>query len=286
MLEIKHILFPVDFSERCCNAGPFVQAVAEHYGAKVTLFHALQPLWFTAMSDVPVAVDLDAIKEDLEYRLNGAFTKEFAQVPVERTVQIGDPAGLIVQYAHQKNVDLIMMPSHGYGPFRSLLLGSVTAKVLHDARCPVWTGAHVEGPQSREHLACRNILCAVDETPKSAAIMEWAAKYAADNGAKLRLMHVVPGAEAWPERQFDQEFTEELKRRAQLAIGDVEKSAGIDAPLCVAVGDVAQGVRDEAVRHAADLLVIGRGSLHETMGRLRTRAYSIIRQAPCPVVSI
>ncbi len=36
------------------------------------------------------------------------------------------------------------MPTHGYGPFRRFILGSVTAKVLHDADCPVWTGVHLE----------------------------------------------------------------------------------------------------------------------------------------------
>ena len=35
-----------------------------------------------------------------------------------------------------------------------------------------------------------------------------------------------------------------------------------------------------------DLILIGRGMLHETMGRLRTHAYGIIRHAPCPVLSV
>jgi hypothetical protein len=34
---------------------------------------------------------------------------------------------------------MILMPTHGYGPFRQMLLGSVTAKVLHDSKCPVLT---------------------------------------------------------------------------------------------------------------------------------------------------
>jgi len=58
------------------------------------------------------------------------------------------------------------------------------------------------------------------------------------------------------------------------------------APLCVAVGDVAGAVREEAERHNSDLLIIGRGALHGTMGRLRTHAYGIIRHAPCPVLSV
>jgi len=45
-------------------------------------------------------------------------------------------------------------------------------------------------------------------------------------------------------------------------------------------------VRAEAERHDSELILIGRGILHETMGRLRTHSYSIIRQAQCPVLSV
>jgi len=67
---------------------------------------------------------------------------ELSGISVQRCVQSGDPALHITQYARQKKADLIMIPTHGYGSFRSLLLGSVTANVLHDAECPVWTTAH------------------------------------------------------------------------------------------------------------------------------------------------
>ena len=38
------------------------------------------------------------------------------------------------------------MPTHGFGPLRRFLLGSVAAKVLHDAQCPVWTSVHTDAP--------------------------------------------------------------------------------------------------------------------------------------------
>jgi hypothetical protein len=40
------------------------------------------------------------------------------------------------------------------------------------------------------------------------------------------------------------------------------------------------------MRHGADLVVIGRGVLNGTLGRLRTHAYGIIRQSPSPVLSV
>jgi hypothetical protein len=51
MLHIKHILFPIDFSERCCAAVPFVDAMARQYGAKVTLLSVSEALFYAALGD-------------------------------------------------------------------------------------------------------------------------------------------------------------------------------------------------------------------------------------------
>jgi len=254
----------------------------------VTLISVAPPVMYAGMGEpaAPVFLDDDSLREDVQARLATAFTREFAHLPVERVAEVGDPAEVITRFAHTQGIDLIMMPSHGYGPFRSLLLGSVTAKVLHDAQCPVWTGAHMEDPPVKEHLACRNVLCAVDTTPKAAPLIEWAAQFAKDTGATMRIVHAISGIEGWPERQLDREFEEALRTEARSAIEKVERGVNVQAPLCVAVGDVAGAVREEARRHAADLLVIGRGLLHETFGRLRTHAHGIIRQSPCPVISV
>jgi hypothetical protein len=45
-------------------------------------------------------------------------------------------------------------------------------------------------------------------------------------------------------------------------------------------------VRQAALDRHADLVVIGRGVMHSTFGRLRTQSYDIIRQSPCPVLSL
>jgi nucleotide-binding universal stress UspA family protein len=54
-------------------------------------------------------------------------------VETECVVLQGDPARQFVDFAHSSNTDLIVMPTHGYGQFRQFILGSITAKVLHDA---------------------------------------------------------------------------------------------------------------------------------------------------------
>jgi nucleotide-binding universal stress UspA family protein len=167
-----------------------------------------------------------------------------------------------------------------------LLLGSVAAKVLHDAECPVWTAAHVAPKGTVSPTDCKTVLCALDVAPKSGPLMEWAAQFANVWGAQLRFVHAVRGGGSWIERQMDREFQQTVMEQDRDQLEKQIQSAGVRAPLCVSVGDVADVVRDQAQKHNADVVIIGRGVLDETIGRLRTNAYAIIRNAPCPVLSV
>ena len=192
MQPIKHILFPIDFSERRGATTPLRGGMARKFGAKITLLHVLQPYWYAPMAEAPpVIIDIQEIRRDVESELMQSFSEEFAGLVVERSVEIGDPADVITQFAHDRAVDLVMMPTHGRGIFRELLLGSVTVKVLQDCSCPVWTSAHVQEPPKLIHLEIRNILCAVDIAPKSTDLLKAAAQFAEENGARLQLMHAI-----------------------------------------------------------------------------------------------
>lgn len=289
MAKINHILFPMDFSERCFSAVPFVESLASRYCARVTLLSVVQPFYYSAMGDPAgesVLVNTEELLSGLKAELDNALTQEFQGLSVARVAELGDAAQVIADFTHLHRVDLIMMPTHGYGPFRKLLLGSVTARVLHDAKCPVWTAAHVAEPPCRDHIVSKNILCAVDGTPSSVALLRWASDFSVDAGATLRVVHVISGMEGSLSRQIDAEFEAGMRNEALRSIGHLLTSANVKAPMSIAAGNVAEGVRETALQYGADLIVIGRGVLDEKFGRLRTQAHGIIRRSPCPVLSI
>ena len=287
MLPVKHILFPMDFSERCGATAPYVASMARRFGAKITLLNVVTPYWnVPSVEAAPIIVDIEGVRESMERDLSQSFTDDFAGLTVERSVEIGDPAEIITRFADTHAVDLVMMPTHGYGPFREFLLGSVTSKVLHDCTRPVWTSAHVQEPLPLIHVDVSTVLCAVDVASKSADLLKSAAQFAENIGAKLRLVHVVPGPSVWINPQLAIMFHDALLEEARHSIGELQKSFSLAAPLCVVIGDVAPAVREAAEQHRADLVIIGRGVMHERMGRLRTNAYAIIRQSPCPVLSL
>jgi nucleotide-binding universal stress UspA family protein len=305
MLAIKQILFPVDFSPRCKAAVPFVMDLAQQFHAEIVMLSVMPAVWQTAlvaptagMLDpvVSVPINMDELRVNMKTRLDEYLQNEFAGVGVRRVAKIGEPAMEITQFAREEKVDLIMMATHGWGTFRSLLLGSVASKVLHDAECPVWTTAHVEDAQA--HRKAKTILCAVDGGPnpketlkleghsKAADLMQWSQEFADSCAAELRLIHAVTGVNSWPEAPQNQEFEQSLREQSQQAIEQEMQSAGITAPVCVAVGSIESVIREEAERHEADLVIIGRGVLDATLGRLRTHSFDIIRQTPCPVISV
>ncbi len=290
MRAFQKILFPIDMSDSCTATAPFVEAMAKTYKAKVTMLHVLEmpagliPDWYGGT--VPV-IDTTAIWKAETEAAQSYLPDKFQELQVQRVVIEGDAARTIDDYARDHGTDLIMMPTHGFGLFRTLLLGSVTAKVLHDTPCPVWTGVHMEDtPAVSPEFA--TVMCAVDQTEDSIPTMRFACRLARDNQARLFLVHAIPGPEVAPQKYFDADLRLYLERDARKGIAQLQETAGVVAPLCMGMGEVSHVVRDSALGHSADLIVIGRGRATRTLGlgRLGRNVYSIVRDAPCPVISV
>jgi len=222
----------------------------------------------------------------LQADLAGHLGDELRNLPVHRVLLEGDPARKIVEYAHEKGIELILMPTHGYGPFRRFILGSVAAKVLHDADCPVMTGVHLEEAPALDTIAFRRVLAAVDLGPGSLKTLEWAAWFSGAVGAALTLLHVTPSLEALSGEYFDPEWRQRLAETAHEQIEELFEKAGVSPEVLIDNGEATSVICATARSLDADLLVIGRGSAAGMFGRLRTNAYAIIRQSPCPVVSV
>ncbi len=185
-MGFRHVLFPVDFSPRCYGVVPFVRALAARYKAAVTLVHV-------ASSDG---------QEEAEQELATFAAQEFPTMPVTHIVEEGDPGASISELARAWNADLIMMPTHGHGALRQQLLGSVTAKMLHDCECAVWTDAHLEAA----HTELKTILCAIELAPESASLLKYTKEIAVEAGASVRIVHAVPGSEVRATRSFPARF--------------------------------------------------------------------------------
>lgn len=267
---VSTILVPIDFSERSCPAARYAHALASEFGSSLLLLHALAPLQQDFSSGEIGGSMFDDLQQQRRDRAAQELKTFAGNFPgAAWSVAEGDPAQMIVAAAAREKAAVIVMPTHGYGPFRRFILGSTTAKVLHDADCPVWTGVHLERAPACPH-PLRRVLCAVDLGPQSSKALCWAATLALQFGAALTLLHVTLGAPDAAARELER----------------LKSFVHTEAELSVETGDPAAAICGAAERSQSDLLVIGRGSAAGVYGRLRANAYSIIRQSPCPVVSV
>ena len=166
MLSIHKILVPVAFTDTSRHIVQQAAWLARRFHAEIILLHVVPSLSYPAgvleSGHEITARDLSAhVVQRAQKDLDQALLLEFDGIAVTRVLLRGDPAREIVETARNQNVDLIVMPTHAHQGFYRLLLGSVTAKVLHETQCPVWTGAHLEEGPARE-FSIRHVLCSVE----------------------------------------------------------------------------------------------------------------------------
>ncbi len=151
MISIKDVMAPTDFSEPSDVAVRYAKALAENFHARLHLVHVLDEnaliYPWTAPDGAPLA--LGAARTELEHLAQDRLGKILS--PAEReafsakvVILSGSPFLEIVHYAKAQNIDLIVMGTHGRGPFAHMLMGSVAEKVVRKAPCPVLTVRHPE----------------------------------------------------------------------------------------------------------------------------------------------
>ncbi|HVW07429.1 MAG TPA: universal stress protein [Bryobacteraceae bacterium] len=284
MTLFRNILFPVDFSDHSVAMRHDVEFMARTFAAKLTLLHALPPPRGVELLGEGTPAPPEARREA------AAHLSEFAAsmslpIAIQTMIVDGDAAGNIVEFAKRHAVDLVMMPTRGFGAFRRFLIGSVTAKVLHDLHCAVWTSAHAELPHGPIPQGIRAILCAVDLTESDEGLIRRAHDLAVFFSARLHLFHAVSSTPLSTEGFNQIDFRHFLLQSTRNAIANLQQHAGTDYPVEVAEGNLI-GTLSTAVRqYNADLLVIGRGHLAQPLGQFRTNAHAIVRASPCPVLS-
>jgi len=298
MLSLPKILAPIDFSERSPGTARYAGRLARQFHSELTLLHVLDPsvyeLSAQEFTDPAIRGLCNGWRSRSEALLADFLVEEFLNLGVRRIVLAGDPADVIVHFARFEHTSLIVLPTYSYEAFRRFVLGSVASKILHDADCPVLTGVHTLDAFPNELRSFRKILCAVDLCPPSVKALAWASQVAEEVHAQLTIAHITPSAGGGVGEYFSPERRqnwatetrhEEFATQARQKIEQMQKSVGARAAAFIDSSmDVPQAVCSAASRLDADLVVVGRGV--SAWDLLQTKVYSIVRQFPCPVVSL
>lgn len=289
---IRHLLVPVDFSETAADAARYADALAQRVDASMTLLHVVPPLTFDyAMAEPPESRAQDLRAQRLQAAQDAL--RGFPDAPPlmrdpARTIVEGDAATQILCHAKKAKADLIVMPTRGRSALqRWLTVGSVTQRILHDADCPVLAG--IDFSHAGTALRIDHILCAVDLGVQTERVLAWGAGLSQDLGARLSIVHAIPrlgGGDDAADFGRDASWRQSMRTRLLDQIATAADEAGAEGDVLVEPGEPHTVVASTAARLGARLVIIGRGVSHDLIGRLRAHAFEIIRQSPCPVVSI
>ncbi len=287
MMPFHKILFPVDFSAAGKAMVPYVREMARLCAAEVAVLHSfdvvrgynlaghLDPRAESEPSPIPYVPSVARLREQEEEQLRTFVREEFPDIECRTIMEDGDPAAVIHGVAQRDGIDLVMMPTRGLGAFRRLLLGSATAKVLHDVSCAVFTTVHELEPAPAHRPGFRSVVCAIDLNEEAEAVLRTAGSFARACGARLSILHVARTS------------VDRLGAHAgDHALDALSRNSGATGVARVLHEDVAEGIRRAAIEESADLVVVGRGHDRGAISRLWSDLYQVVRESPCPVLSV
>jgi len=142
-MEIRSILLPTDFSDCGNYALSYAASLARTFGASIICVHVIEPMvptvGYSGMTEpLPIADISDQLEDSAERELPKlAECEECSGLEIEELIVHGEAAAEIVRVAKDRQVDLIVVSSHGRKGLGRILFGSTAEAVVRHAPCPV-----------------------------------------------------------------------------------------------------------------------------------------------------
>jgi nucleotide-binding universal stress UspA family protein len=143
MIEIKRILFPVDFSKNSSRILPYALTVSKKFGAAIYLLHVVEDFskWTGGLYIPSIPVDLYR-KEALsaaEKTLQSIEGQLQGYPHFEKRIVFGDPIQEILKTIETEDIDMVIMGTHGRKGLEHVFFGSVAENIVKKSPAPVLT---------------------------------------------------------------------------------------------------------------------------------------------------
>jgi nucleotide-binding universal stress UspA family protein len=273
MIDVHHVLFPTDLSPASELAFTHARALAEAFGARLTIFHAVEIPWpIYAREGAEHDADIRARWAD---KARAAIDERFPTGAVPRDVvvrsDVSAPALLVdvalLELIRERRPELIVMATHGRTGLTRAFIGSVTEQVVHHGGTPVLCVR----PGASSRVPYRRLVAPTDLSEASRRAFPWATVLAATFGAELAALHVPGGSKS----------ADAAEVRRFLGPGIDQKTDVVVTP----PGRPWSAIVQAAEQRQADLIVMA--SLgHDSVGDdiLGSTTDRVLRHAPCAVL--
>lgn len=298
-MDIQNVLLPTDFSACADHALSHAVGIANQFDADLHFLHVvneLDPDWYGITNVQEEAVKLrDQIRNEARERLDELVPDTELDTTVSLQLSF-DVADTINEYVDERNIDLVVMGTHGRQGLERLMLGNVANKIVRHAPCPVLTVREEVPWEEDEEIRFEDILAPIDFSDHSRIALRSSKDLASAYGARLHLMFVaeqrtvptfsdtgIPGVSVV-------EMDPEIVKNAEKALEQLDDRVGgptVEGKYHVQEGSVSRNVVDFAETHGVDLIVMAtRGLTGVSRFLLGSNTERIVRVAPCPVLTL
>jgi nucleotide-binding universal stress UspA family protein len=143
-IQIQRILLPTDFSTNSDTATRYACELATRFDAELHLLHSLDIQAVATTPNFVMALNLPQYIKESKVAAETKLTKILdpqwsAGRKVIHAILEESPKVEIVRYARNRDIDLIVLSTHGRTGLAHVLIGSVAENVVRTAPCPVLT---------------------------------------------------------------------------------------------------------------------------------------------------
>ena len=285
-MELRNILLATDFSASSENAQAAAFTIAETFGAKLHVFHALEvplPIFEPFAVAVP-EVFIGEVRKIAEEKL-GSIVDAAASRGISASSELGAaPAPAeIAEEARRLNADLVLVGTEGHTGIQHIVLGSVAEGTVKRAPCSVLAVRDPLDPPPA------TIVVGTDFSPDAKAALQEACDLADRLGSDLHLVHA---AAAWPplvgayEIAVPTAYEDSFIREGERQMQELASTCQIKGELTTKVisGAAPVVLCDVAEKLQSGLIIVGShgrtGLKHLALGSVAERT---VRNAPCSV---
>jgi len=277
-VRFKNILFATDLAASSASAQAYALLLAQMFGSHLFVLYVqtgpgLSPRYQGAWASRSLKTEASAIAE-----LEDLFRT--SQVPFTLLVEPGEVPEVLNRVVEENRIDLVILGTHGRKGVSHALLGSLAENVSRSSTCPVIT----VGPRARSGFenSLRTIVYATDFSEESRLALPYAVSLAQEFHAELVILHVAPEHMLGDRLQVEGYLMNRLK-----AVAPQSRFPWCTLKHVVRFGQPGRQILKAAEDESADLVVLGLHSSVQFTSHFPERlSYSIVCDAPCPVMSV
>ncbi len=299
-LRLKSVLMATDLSPASVKPLHHALAIARYYGAKLYVAHVVSPIPYLMAGAEALQLGCEGASQDMQQLLRDLLHDgSLNGLDHEFIIRHGSVWEELQAIIFQKQVDLVVVGTHGRRGIEKVLLGSVAEQVFRDATCPVLTVGPYSYRESHVDLTgeIRTYLFATDFGETSLRALPQAVSLASQTNAGLILLHVVPAAPVpqipgWysaSEIMLMRENARQACMRRLEQLMPREEETPIESAFVVQFGIPSEKILQVALDKGVDLIILGlrRASLAGTISHMPwATAYEVVCGAGCPVLTV